>query len=149
MFDRKREFSFRDKTDSNVGRQLADTSLFLVVVVVVVIQNTAMRIALGAFKSSPVTTLQTESSLSSLSHRRSTLLVRTYTKLASSPSCHILHSLLLRQSRAPLLGSLPYQAHTPFIERALSFFASFQVTPPPFSLSRRLPLWALGFPSPS
>ena len=60
-----------------------------------VIQNTAMRITLGAFKSSPVTAFQAESSLSSLSHRHSTLLVCTYTKLASSPSCHVLHFLLL------------------------------------------------------
>ena len=97
-----------------------------------VIQNSALRIALGAFKSSPVTALQAEASLPSLSHRRSNILVRTYTKLASSPSCHALHSLLLLQDREPLHGPLPYQAHTPFIDRALSFFATLRVTPPSF-----------------
>ena len=109
-------------------------------------QFTAICIALGAFKSSPVIVLQAESSLSSLSHRHSTLLVCTYIKLASSPSCHALHSLLIRQSRAPLLDPLLYLAHMPFVERALSFFTSHRVTPTPlFLLSRRLLLWALGF----
>ncbi|MPC28045.1 hypothetical protein E2C01_021238 [Portunus trituberculatus] len=64
-----------------------------------------------------------EASLPSLSHRRSTFLVWTYTKLASSPRCHALHSLLLRHGRDPLHGPLPYQTHTPFVDRALSFFA--------------------------
>ena len=98
------------------------------------IQNTAICIALGAFKSSPVTASQAESSLSSLSHRRSTLLVHTYTKLASFLSCHALCSLLLRQSRRLILVPLPYQAHTPFVETTLSFFASLRVTPLLFSL---------------
>ena len=105
------------------------------------IQNTAMRIALGAFRSSPITALQAETSLTSLSHRRSTLLVRAYTKLASSPSCHALHSLLLRQGREPLRDPIPYQAHTPFVDRALSFFATIRVTPPPFgTLEKTSPL---------
>ena len=86
---------------------------------------------MGVFKSSPVTALQAESSLS---HRCSTLLIRTYTKFASSPSCYALHSLLLTQSRAPLLGPLPYQAHISFVERALSFFVSLLVTGPLFFL---------------
>ena len=97
-----------------------------------VIQNTAIRIALGAFKSSTVTALQAESFLSVLSHRCSMLLVRTYTNLASYPSCHTLHSLLLR----------PYQTHTPCVERALSVFASLWVTPPSllFPLEKASPL---------
>ncbi|MPC36509.1 hypothetical protein E2C01_029968 [Portunus trituberculatus] len=97
-----------------------------------VIQNSALRISLGAFKSSPVCALQAEASLPFLSHRRSIFLVWTYTKLASSPRCHALHSLLLQHSREPLHGPLPDQAHTPFVDIALSFFAILRVTPPPF-----------------
>ncbi|MPC89018.1 hypothetical protein E2C01_083946 [Portunus trituberculatus] len=108
-----------------------------------VIQNSALRIALGACKSSPVCALQAEASLPSLSHRRSTFLVRTYTKLTSSPRCHAFHSLLLRHGREPLYGPLPYKAHTPFVDRALSFFATLRVTPPLSSSSKKL-LWALG-----
>ncbi|MPC67724.1 hypothetical protein E2C01_061907 [Portunus trituberculatus] len=78
--------------------------------------------------SPPVCALQAEASLPSLSYRRSSFLVRTYdyTKLASSPRCHALHSLLLRHSREPLHGPLPYQAHTPFVDRAVSFFGTLQ-----------------------
>ncbi|MPC88547.1 hypothetical protein E2C01_083455 [Portunus trituberculatus] len=65
-------------------------------------------------------------------HRHSTFLVQTYTKLASFPRCHALHSLLLRHSKEPLYGSLLYQAHTPFVDRAISFFATLWMTPLPF-----------------
>ncbi|MPC50535.1 hypothetical protein E2C01_044364 [Portunus trituberculatus] len=47
-----------------------------------------------------------------------------YTKLASSRKSHAPHSLLLRHGREPLHGPLPYQVHTPFVDRALSFFAT-------------------------
>ncbi|MPC51186.1 hypothetical protein E2C01_045027 [Portunus trituberculatus] len=66
-----------------------------------------------------------ETSLPSLSHRHSTFLIQTYTKLASSPTCHALNSLLFCHGREPLHGPLPYQAHTPFVDRALSFFTTF------------------------
>ncbi|MPC60924.1 hypothetical protein E2C01_054984 [Portunus trituberculatus] len=73
-------------------------------------------------------------------NERSTFLIRTYTKLASSPRYHALHSLLLRHSREPLHGPLPYQAHTPFLDRALSFFATLWVTPPPFLILEKTSL---------
>ncbi|MPC66109.1 hypothetical protein E2C01_060253 [Portunus trituberculatus] len=68
----------------------------------------------------------------SLSHRRSTFLVWTYAKLTSSPRCHALHYLLLHHSKEPPHCPLPYQGQTPFVDRALSFFAIIWVTPPPF-----------------
>ncbi|MPC74055.1 hypothetical protein E2C01_068400 [Portunus trituberculatus] len=50
----------------------------------------------------------------------------------SPPQYHALHSLLLWHGGEPLHGPLPYQANTPFVDRALSLFAILQVTPPPF-----------------
>ena len=110
------------------------------------IQNSALRIALGAFKSSPISAIQAESSLPSLSHRRSSLHVRTYTKLASSPNCHALHTFLLHQGREPLHGPLPYQAHTPFVDRALSFFATLRFIPPSFLTQEKTSHVGLWFP---
>ncbi|MPC38691.1 hypothetical protein E2C01_032202 [Portunus trituberculatus] len=70
----------------------------------------------------------------------STFLVWTYTHLASSPRCHALRSLLLWHSREPLHDPLPYQAHTPFVDRAFSFFATLWVTPPPFLILEKTSL---------
>ncbi|MPC56557.1 hypothetical protein E2C01_050519 [Portunus trituberculatus] len=84
------------------------------------------RLDYGSDCEQPHNHFSAEASLPSLSHRCSTFLVRTYTKFASSPRCHALHSLLLQHGREPLHGPLPYQAHTPFVDRALSFFATLQ-----------------------
>lgn len=66
-------------------------------------QNSALRIALAAFKSFPVTALQVESSTSSLTHRHSSCLVCTYNKIATAPKGHELHTLLQKYDRKLLL----------------------------------------------
>ena len=96
-----------------------------------VVQNTALRIALGAFKSSPVTALLAESGLPSLDHKRRTLTVTTFHKLTASPH-HSLHTLLSQHRPAPLPAPPLLRPHSPFITRALSFYATLSVSPPSF-----------------
>ncbi|KAL7635514.1 UNVERIFIED_CONTAM: hypothetical protein RMT77_014583 [Armadillidium vulgare] len=57
------------------------------------IQNTALRIALGAFKSSPVPALQIESGIPSLAQRRRKLLISKFTNISTAPESSYLHLL--------------------------------------------------------
>ena len=73
-----------------------------------VVQNTALRIALGAFRSSPIRALQAEAGLHSLDHRRNTRTLIAFHKTTSSPSS--LHTVLSQHQQLPLPAP-----HKPFL----------------------------------
>ncbi|XP_050706946.1 uncharacterized protein LOC126992319 [Eriocheir sinensis] len=113
-----------------------------------VVQNTALRIALGAFRSSPTLALQAEAGIPSLDHRRNTKTVTTFHRITSSPHSS-LHTVLSQHRPDPLPAPQAFRAHTPFITRALSIYTSLSVTPPPFSPLAHLSPLGPWFPFPS
>ena len=101
------------------------------------VHTTGLRLALGAFRSTPVVSLYAEASFPPLNLRRSLLTVKSHARLLQTPAhplqhppAHLRHSF---QSRPSLL--LPFSLRVPALLRSISF------TFPPI-----IPLRIISFP---
>lgn len=96
-----------------------------------VIQNSALRIALGAFRSSPTMSLHAESGLLPLSDRRNLQLCRRYSKIMTLPQTHPLARLYQASGVSPDNISWPVRSRKPLQVRALHTYQQLNLPPPP------------------
>lgn len=107
------------------------------------VQNTAIRLSLGAFRSSPVTSLQCEASVMPLNLRRERLVLNHFLKILSIDH-HPLHEHCKNYLFTHILNRKPNNPK-PFVIRANSYLSNHNIDIPNFPPSNPLPIpfWLL------
>lgn len=107
------------------------------------IQNTAIRLSLGAFRSSPVDSLHSEAAILPLNFRRNKLIVNHYSKILNSQS-HPLYNICKNYRLKSIFNNKPNHPK-PFIIRAETIINSINHVSPEFPYLPTLlkPPWLL------